>query len=240
MTTGGRINKSIANHGKHANHKKISNEVKEDLKVFISKIPEDSSHCSREKDTTNMLTLAPRVTKQVLYEEFLKDKHYKASKDWFLKYWAENIPIKVYKNHVDTCNICNSITIAGDEKENHKRDVHKTRQAMKSDKNSFSFDLQKAHTIPVLNTSTAYYKHQLIFYNEEIHDQANSKGYSHLWSENTGRRWHLYELYAFVKNNCKNLNELLFWCDNCGGQNENQYIAQALIYTVNTMNIKLI
>ena len=45
-------------------------------------------------------------------------------------------------------------------------------------------------------------------------------------------------LYAFVKNNCENLNELTFWCDNCGGQNENQYIAQALIYTVNTTNIK--
>ena len=41
---------------------------------------------------------------------------------------------------------------------------------MKEDKNSFSFDLQKAHTLPVLNTSTAYYKHQLVLCNDGIHD----------------------------------------------------------------------
>ena len=42
-----------------------------------------------------MLTLALGVTRQALYEEFLKDKNYKVSKDWFLKYWAENIQVKV-------------------------------------------------------------------------------------------------------------------------------------------------
>ena len=52
---------------------------------------------------------------------------------------------------------------------------------MKSDKNYFSLDLQKAHTIPVLNTST------LSLYNEGIHDRAYNQGYSRLWCENTGR-----------------------------------------------------
>ena len=63
--------------------------MKEDLKIFISKIPKYSSHYSREKDTTNMFTLAPGVTKQAIYEEFLKDKNYKVRKDWFFKYQAE-------------------------------------------------------------------------------------------------------------------------------------------------------
>ena len=119
----------------------------------------------------------------------------------------------MYKNHVDTCHIFNSITIAEDEKENHERDAHKDRQAMKSDENYFSFDLQKAHTIPVFITSTAYYKRQLTLYNEGIHDRANSQGYSHLCYENTGRRGSseiASILYAFVKNDCKNLNELNF------------------------------
>ena len=53
-----------------------------------------------------MFTLASGVTKQAIYEEFLKDKNYKVSKDWFLKYWAENIQVKVYKNQVDKCDIC--------------------------------------------------------------------------------------------------------------------------------------
>ena len=179
------------------------NEVKENLQIFISKIAKYRSHYSIEEDTSSISTLAPRVTKQALYEEFLKDKNYKVGKDWILKYWVENIPVKVYKNHVDTCDICNSITIAEDEEENHKRDDHKARQAMKNDKNYFSFDLQKAHTIPGLNTST------LGLYNEGIHDRANNQGYSRLWCENTGRRWSneiASILHAFVKNHCKNLN----------------------------------
>ena len=112
---------------------------------------------------------------------------------------------------------------------------------MKSDKNSFSCDLQRAHTILVLNTSTAYHKHQLNLYNEGIHDRANNQGQSDVWCENTGRRRSseiASILHAFVKNHCKNLNQLTFWCDNCGGQNKNQYIAQALTYIVITKNIE--
>ena len=87
----------------------------------------------------------------------------------------------------------------------------------KKDKNSFSFYFQKAQTIPVLNTSTAW-EHQLTLY-EGIHDQANNQGNSHLLCENTGWRGSskiASILHAFVKNHC-NLNELTFWCDNCGG-----------------------
>ena len=57
--------------------------MKENLKIFISEIPKYSSHYSREKDTTNMLTLAPGVTKQALYEEFLKDENIKSVKIGF-------------------------------------------------------------------------------------------------------------------------------------------------------------
>ena len=99
------------------------------------------------------------------------------------------------------------------------------------------FDLQKVHTIPVLNISTAYYKHQLTLYKEGIHDRANNQGYSHLWCENTGRRGSseiASILYVLVKNHCKILNDRTFWCDNCGATDENQYIAQALIYIINT------
>lgn len=72
---------SIDNRGKHVNHKKYLNEVKENLKISISKIAKYRSHYSTEKDTSSILTLAPGVTKQALYEEFLKDKNYKVSKD---------------------------------------------------------------------------------------------------------------------------------------------------------------
>ena len=61
--------------------KKYLNEVKENLQIFISKIAKYRSHYSTEEDTSSISTLAPRVTKQALYEEFLKDKNYKVGKD---------------------------------------------------------------------------------------------------------------------------------------------------------------
>ena len=76
----------------------------------------------------------------------------------------------------------------------------------------------------MLNTNTAYYKHTVTPYNEEIHDQGNNQGYSQLWCENTSQRGRSKIssiLYAFVQNHCKSLNELTFKCDNCGGQNKN-------------------
>ena len=45
-------------------------------------------------------------------------------------------------------------------------------------------------------------------------------------------------LYVFVENHCKNLNELTFKCDNYGGQNKIQYVAQSLIYIVIGTNIE--
>ena len=57
-------------------------------------------------------------------------------------------------------------------------------KAMTVDKNSFKFDLQKPHFLPVLNKSTPYYKHQDVLYNKGIHDFANNQGYSHLWCKN--------------------------------------------------------
>lgn len=47
------LNESIDNPGKKVNHI-FFNEVKEDLKFFISNVPKYSSNYSTEKDTTNM------------------------------------------------------------------------------------------------------------------------------------------------------------------------------------------
>ena len=47
--------------------------------------------------------------------------------------------------------------------------------------------------------------------------------------------------YRFVKSHSKEKERLSFWCDNCGGQNKNQYIAMAMIYTVNAIeNVNVI
>ena len=147
--------------------------------------------------------------------------------------------MKLYVNHVDTCDICNSNTVSAIEKRQHKENAYKARDAMTLDVDAITFDLQKARVLPVLTTNTAYYKHQLMVYNEGLHDTAQNQGYAHLWTENIGRRGSREIgsiIYRFVKTHHKEREHLSFWCDNCGGQNKSQYIAMAMIYLVNTVD----
>ena len=109
---------------------------------------------------------------------------------------------------------------------------------MKADPLALTFDLQKAHVLPVLTTNKAYYKHQLTLYNEGLHDMSENQGYAHLWTENIVKRGSqeiASVIYRFVKKYCCRKQSLSFWCDNCGRQNKNQFVAMAMIYMVNTI-----
>ena len=211
---------SIDRRGKHNKQVRISEEIKNDIKAYIAKFPKYSSHYGREKDSNNMLTLAPGITKQSLYEHFIEETQYKVSKEWFLKFMRENIPVQIYKPHIDTCDICNDNTISFAEKKEHKEFAYSARKEMKKDPAAITFDLQKAHALPLLTTNKAYYKHQLVIFNQGVHDTKHNQGYSHLWSENLARRGSreiASVIYRFVTLHCQDRETLSFWCDNCTG-----------------------
>ena len=233
------IIKQIDGRGKHGKQKKVAEDVAEDvirdLKEFVARLPKYSSHYRRQKDDKSVLTLAPNITKVKLYKEFLKDKD--VSESWFMKFWNGNIPVRTYRHHVDTCNVCDDKNISNKEKINHQRKAYLARQEMIKD-DVVTFDLQKAHSLPLLTTNKAYYAHQLVLYNEGMH-VCNNQGYAHLWDETTGKRGSreiASIIYRFVKKYADARDTLSFWCDNCGGQNKNQYIAQAMMYIVNTVD----
>ena len=232
------IIKQIDGRGKHGKQKKVAEDVIRDLKEFVARLPKYSSHYGREKDDKCVLTLAPNITKVKLYKEFLKDKDYNVSESWFMKSWNGNIPVRTYRHHVDTCNICDDKNISNKEKINHQRKAYLAHQEMIKDDNAIAFDLQKAHSLPLLTTNKAYYAHPLVLYNEGMH-VCNNQGYAHLWDETTGKRGSCEIaciIYRFVKKYADARDTLSFWCDNCGGQNKNQYIAQAMMYIVNTVD----
>ena len=73
-----------------------------------------------------------------------------------------------------------------------------------------------------------------------MHDSAKNQEYAHLWTEiiaKLGSREISTVADRFVKSHSKEKERLSFWCDNCGGQNKNQYIAMAMIYIVNAIVI---
>ena len=195
--------KNIDERGKHDKQVIISETVTEDLKTFFAKLPKYTSYYGCEK-STNVLTLAPSVTKSELWKEFLSDKNYTVSLKWFNKYWHKNLPVKLYNNHVDTCDICNDNTLSKEVKQKHQDEAYMGRQAMKDDPVTLTFDLQKAYVIPGNTTNKAYYKAGT--YNKGLHDSAINQGYAHLWRENIvkcGSREISSVVYRFVKNHCK-------------------------------------
>ena len=65
----------IDKRGMHGNQPQIDNQVKDDIKEFISAFPKYSSHYGREKGYgSSVLMLAPGITKKFVYDEFIKEK----------------------------------------------------------------------------------------------------------------------------------------------------------------------
>ena len=146
---------NIDERGKHGKQVIISETVTEDLKNFVAKLPKYKSHYVREK-SANVLTFAPGVTTSKLWKEFLSDKNYTVSLEWFNKYWQKNLPVKLYSNHVETCDICNDNTLLKEAKQKHRDEAYKARRAMKDDPIALTLDVQKAHVIPVLTSNRTY------------------------------------------------------------------------------------
>ena len=91
----------IDKRGMHGNQPQIDNQVKDDIKEFISAFPKYSSHYGREKGYgSSVLMLAPGITKKFVYDEFIKEKKHDVSQKCFEKYWRDNIPVSI---HNKTC-----------------------------------------------------------------------------------------------------------------------------------------
>lgn len=100
-----------------------------------------------------MLTFSSGVTKSKLWKEFLSDKNYTVSLEWFNKYWQKNLPVKLYSNNVDTCDVCNVKSLSKKAKQKHQDEAYKARQALKDDSIAVTFNLQKAHVTQIyMNT----------------------------------------------------------------------------------------
>ena len=76
----------IDKRGKHGKQFRIGEEVIEDFKTFVAKLPKYTSHYGRGKRDGSLLTLAPGLTKAKLYKEFLAEKTYTVSQEWFNKF----------------------------------------------------------------------------------------------------------------------------------------------------------
>lgn len=73
-----------------------------------------------------------------------------------------------------------------------------------------------------------YYKRKFASYNFTIYDNAKKLGYYFTWNESEAKRYAneiatcLFKFMGLMKK--KDVSELDFYSDNCGGQNRNRFI----------------
>ncbi|XP_039296243.1 uncharacterized protein LOC111058861 isoform X2 [Nilaparvata lugens] len=242
--------------GKHENRKKNDDLLIQGMKDFINSIPRVESHYLRNQtareyiDGGKTLSDIHRDYQNECLRQNLPHGNYTA----FRKVFIENFNISFFVPKKDLCCLCEQFKNSPDD--NDLKKMHEThiklkelaREEKKKDalkaKNkecvTAIFDLQAVLPTPCGDASLFYYKRRLSTLNFTIYDIGNSNAYCYVWNEAYAKRG-CNEigscLLLFLEKVCQG-KDVIFYSDNCPGQNKNQAIAAAFIYAVENLNVK--
>ena len=235
--------------GKHGKQYKVSDEVADDLRNFIAKIPKYKSHY---KDQAEERYLAPGIKKVNVYEmwkensetKFQNPKRQFPTYEWFLGFWKREFKLKVHSPSRDCCSTCDELKRSGkeDELKVHHKNAKTARNLFKEDAQkpyTVSFDMEKTQPLPHIETNKVFYLRQLWLYNEGFNHTSTNTGYMYVWTENVAKRGSIEVgscLLQFVRNVANDWPELVLWSDSCGGQNRNLNMVALMIALVNSNN----
>lgn len=255
------------NRGKHKNHKKIDDAIKEDIRKHIESIPKIESHYIRKNSTRDYIegdkTIADLHRDYVQLCKSPEDGNVRPYGNYIMyrKIFTEEYNISLFTPRKDQCELCHSYqTAEGNEKEqlkvayeNHIIEKDLSRLQKETDKNKVSpttivacYDLQAVLPCPKGEVSSMYYKSKLSVYNLTVCELKNDSTYCYVWHEGEGGRGSS-EISScvldFIQKKCQNNVddiEFIFYSDNCGGQQKNKYLFSMYLYAIENFPIKSI
>lgn len=156
----------------------------------------------------------------------------------------------------DLCATCVSYDNAGEEeKENlkakydeHLMEKQLSRTEKKHDKENASglvavYDLQAVVQLPKGDVSLFYYKSKLNVFNFTIYNLKTNSCECYIWDETNGHRG-VNELgtcvLMYLKKMATDFEEIIFYSDNCAGQQKNKFMLGLYFYAVRYLGIKSI
>ncbi|KAJ8915389.1 hypothetical protein NQ315_008276 [Exocentrus adspersus] len=250
--------------GKHANHKRISNEIKDGVRNHIKSIPRIESHYLRAQTTKEFIdggkTIADlhRDYQHNCESEGKPSANYHMYSDIFNKEF--NISFFVPKK--DQCSLCYQYNTSNDDGkkdlqhdyEEHLKEKVLSREEKGKDKSLVSdnlvvvcFDMQAVLQVPKGEISIFYYKSKLNTMNFTITEIGTNVTNCYVWHEGEGGKGATEVgscLLRYLEEKANQVNnedlEFVLYSDNCGAQQKNRYVIAVLMYAVQKLKIRRI
>lgn len=242
------------NRGKHGKHKKLPAEVKEGVRKHIESIPRIESHYLRQQTSREFIDGGKTIADlhNDYKEECVKNGKLYANYVLYAKIFNTEYNLGFFVPKKDQCALCEAYSNAeGEEKEQlsekyhtHIKEKELSREEKQKDKDSndvvLVYDLQAVQQLPRGDVSVFYYKSKLNCLNFTITDLKTKKTECYFWHEGIGNRgadeigscvFRYIEMIMASYSEDSKVN-LIFYSDNCCGQNKNQFIIALYLYCV--------
>lgn len=248
--------------GKHGNHPSVDPEIKESVRKFINKIPRVESHYLRAQSNREYIEGGKSLAD--LYRDYKEDRTQQqlpfANAVMFNRIFNSDFNISFFQPKKDLCDLCESFKNADDAEKlklaetyhQHKKETELSRKEKETDKQNEPtvavYDLQAVMPVPRGLVSSFYYKSKLNCFNFTVSDLHAKNVICYFWNESEGKRGAIeigscvYKYLKTLKENSTNPDnmDVIFFSDNCCGQQKNKYLLSAYAYATRELKIKSI
>lgn len=249
--------------GKHNHHPTIDPQIRQSVKDFINSIPRIESHYLRAQTTREFIASDKSLAD--IYRDYKNrregDGLPAATSSTFNRIFNTEFNISFFVPKKDQCDLCERYKNSNEEGkhkliqeyEEHLKEKVLARTEKENDKNRTDgtivavYDLQAVLQIPKGQISLFFYKSRINCLNFTISDLRAKDVACYFWDETEGKRGAVEIgscILDFIKSQIdQNPNkeiDVIFYSDNCGGQQKNKFLLSAYAYAVNKMSVKSI
>lgn len=246
--------------GKHEHHHRVEDSLKDSAREFIRNIPKIESHYVRAN--TSRVYIDGGRNLSDIYRDYVQSCTEKRERYinyvMFHRMFNTEFNITFFTSKKDACEDCTAYINAldfqkeemKDRYENHLKEKELSRIEKENDKTEALsksslivavYDLQATLSCPKGEISTFYYVSKLNSYNFTIYDLKTKDVECYFWHEQQGNRG-ANEIgtcvYDYIVSMCTRVNEdvdLIFYSDNCTGQQKNKFFISMYLHAVATI-----
>lgn len=249
--------------GKHGKQPTIDPQVKDSVKDFINSIPRIESHYLRAQTTREFICSDKSLAD--IYRDYkaLREENNLpvATSSTFNRIFNTDFNISFFVPKKDLCDLCESYKNSNEEGkqklfqnyEDHLKEKTLSRAEKDKDKNRTDgtivavYDLQAVMQVPKGQVSLFFYKSRINCLNFTVSDLEAKDVVCYFWDETEGGRGSveigsciLQYIKDLLDHNPEKELDIIFYSDNCGGQQKNKYLLSTYAYAIANMKVRSI